>query len=71
MSTQPYRESAAMPDEPVKEWWEKEEPTEKERELWARFYEANILSPREFKNGDPSKRVDYLMGEYRKRFGRI
>lgn len=37
MTTQPYREPAVQPEEPKKEWWEEEEPTEKERELWVHF----------------------------------
>lgn len=61
-------------DEPKKEWWEEEEPTEKERALWARFYEAFIVSPQSWTAPDgtlkPSSLADAAMCHYRRRFGR-
>jgi hypothetical protein len=72
VSQQPYREAAPPPVKP--EWWEDGTPSEKEIELWLKFYKWFVASPRSYSCGEntgAAKLADSGMRDYIKRFGRI
>lgn len=74
MYQQFYREATPPPEEPEPKWWEDETPSEKEIELWLKFYEWFVTSPRSYTAGESGNAgvvADSGMAEYIRRFGRI
>lgn len=68
----PYREPAEKPKEEPVPWYVEQAPTEKERELWVRFYEAVMHSPSRWTIDGKSvadELADSAIVSYRKRFG--